>query len=107
MCGCGRKNGKKRIKAEGTENTEFAEKRKAGDKRWTVRGKAGGLPDQVGVNSRPPLQKERASLGELGRFGWVELHGADDAFAFFDEDHLIRLEVFERFDEAAGPADFE
>jgi len=35
------------------------------------------------------------------------LHGADDAFAFFNEDHLIWLDVFERFDEAAGPTDFE
>ena len=37
----------------------------------------------------------------------VELHGAHDAFPFFDEDHLVRLDVFQRFDEAAGPADFE
>src|SRR6266478_4078742 len=37
----------------------------------------------------------------------VELHGADDAFALFDEDHLIRLDIFQCFDEAAGPADFE
>src|SRR5260370_15986088 len=47
------------------------------------------------------------SLWWFGRFGRVELHGADDAFAFFDEDHLVRLDVLERFDEAAGPADFE
>jgi len=37
----------------------------------------------------------------------VELHGADDAFALFDEDHLVRLDIFQCFDEAAGPADFE
>src|SRR5882762_868560 len=47
------------------------------------------------------------SLWRFGRFGWIELHGADDAFAFFDEDNLIGLDVFEGFDEAAGPADFE
>src|SRR5207247_804776 len=33
--------------------------------------------------------------------------GADDAFAFLDEDDLVGLDVFEGFDEAAGPADFE
>src|SRR6266404_121752 len=48
-----------------------------------------------------------SSLRGLVSFLWLELHGADDAFAFFDEDHLIRLDVFQRFDEAAGPADFE
>src|SRR5882762_5529287 len=37
----------------------------------------------------------------------VELHGADDAFAFFDEDHLVRLEVLGGFHEAAGPANLE
>src|SRR5439155_1759819 len=35
------------------------------------------------------------------------LLGADDAFAFLDEDDLVGLDVFEGFDEAAGPADFE
>src|SRR5882672_12336943 len=48
-----------------------------------------------------------SSLRGLVRFLRVELHGADDAFAFLDEDHLVRLDVFQRFDEAAGPADFE
>src|SRR5260370_6828174 len=43
----------------------------------------------------------------LSCLGRVELHGADDASALFDEDNLIGLDVFERFDEAAGPADFE
>src|SRR6266436_6156802 len=37
----------------------------------------------------------------------VELHGADDAFAFFDEDYLLRLDVLQSLHEAAGPADFE
>ena len=35
------------------------------------------------------------------------MYGADDAFALFDKDDLVRLDVFERFNEAAGPADFE
>src|SRR5712691_9272287 len=43
----------------------------------------------------------------LSCLGRVELHGADDAFALFDEDNLIGLDVLEGFDEAAGPADFE
>src|SRR6267378_5750119 len=37
----------------------------------------------------------------------LELHGADDAFAFFDEDHLVRLDVLQGFHEAAGPANLE
>src|SRR5713101_1340030 len=53
------------------------------------------------------LEKRESSLWRFEGFGGVELHGADDAFAFFDEDHLVRLDVFECFDEAAGPADFE
>src|SRR6266849_10913793 len=58
---------------------------------------------------RPYKERKRQedSLWRFGGFGRVELHGADDAFAFFDEDHLVRLDIFERFDEAAGPADFE
>src|SRR6266849_6980549 len=58
---------------------------------------------------RPYKERKRQedSLWRFGGFGRVELHGADDAFAFFDEDHLVRLDVFQRFDEAAGPADFE
>src|SRR5438552_16296785 len=47
------------------------------------------------------------SLWRLGGLGRIELPGADDAFALFDEDDLVGLDVFERFDEAAGPADFE
>src|SRR5713101_2934365 len=47
------------------------------------------------------------SLLRFGRFGRIELHGANDAFALFDEDYLIWLDVFQRFDEAARPADFE
>src|SRR5437660_3531025 len=47
------------------------------------------------------------SLWRLGGLGRIELLGADDAFALFDEDDLIGLDVFQRFDEAAGPADFE
>src|SRR5260370_18757678 len=43
----------------------------------------------------------------LSCLGRVELHGSDDAFAFFSEDDLIGLDVLEGFDEAAGPADFE
>ena len=46
-------------------------------------------------------------LWGFGGSGGTELHGANDAFAFFDEDDLIGLDVFERFDEAAGPSDFE
>src|SRR6266436_388489 len=72
-----------RINAEPAENTEFAEKSGSED---------------------PPLQGEK---NLLCRFGRIELLSADDAFAFFDEDDLIRLHVFESFDEAAGPADFE
>src|SRR5229473_8049061 len=34
----------------------------------------------------------------------VDLHRAYDALAFFHDDHLVRLDVFERLDEAAGPA---
>src|SRR6266404_2274090 len=48
-----------------------------------------------------------SSLCGLVSFLRVELHGADDAFAFFDEDHLVRLDVFQCFDEAAGPANFQ
>src|SRR5229473_3273170 len=48
----------------------------------------------------PPLQGD--SLCRLGRLWRIELHGADGAFALFDEDDLIGLDVFERFDEAAG-----
>src|SRR5437660_12263671 len=47
------------------------------------------------------------SLWRLGGLGRIELLGADDAFALFDEDDLIGLDVFQRVDEAAGPADFE
>ncbi len=47
------------------------------------------------------------SLRGLAGLLQLELHAADDTFALFDEDHLVRLDVFERFDEAAGPADFE
>src|SRR6266478_6168074 len=75
-----------RINAEPAENTELAEKSGSED---------------------PPLQGEKSLLCKFGSFGRVELHGADDAFAFFDEDDLIGLDVFERFDEAAGPPDFE
>jgi hypothetical protein len=32
---------------------------------------------------------------------------ADDAFAFFDVDHLIGLDVLQGVDRAAGPLDFE
>src|SRR5205814_3077931 len=47
------------------------------------------------------------SLWRLGGLGRIELLRADDAFTLFDEDDLVGLDVFERFDEAAGPADFE
>src|SRR3989442_370190 len=50
---------------------------------------------------------QRESLWGLGGFGRIELHGTEDAFAFFDEDHLVGLDVAERLDEAAGPADFQ
>src|SRR6266481_711935 len=43
----------------------------------------------------------------LLRFGRGELHAAEDAFAFFDDDDLIGLDVLEGFDKAAGPADFQ
>src|SRR5258708_32717163 len=33
----------------------------------------------------------------------VELHSAYDALAFFHDDHLVRLDLFQRFDQAAGP----
>src|SRR6266403_4446874 len=75
-----------RINAEPAENTELAEKSGSED---------------------PPLQGEKNLLCKFGSFGRIELHGANDAFAFFDEDDLIGLDVFEGFDEAAGPADFE
>src|SRR5713226_4966916 len=59
-----------RFNTEDTESTEFAEKR-----RTSLR------------------TGQRASLWGLGGFGWVELHGTDDALAFFDEDHLVGLDV--------------
>src|SRR5260370_8495718 len=34
----------------------------------------------------------------------VELHRAYDALAFFHHDHLVRLDLFHRFDNAAVPA---
>src|SRR6266478_611857 len=37
----------------------------------------------------------------------LELHGADDAFSFFDENHLVRLDVLQGFHQAAGPANLE
>src|SRR6266850_1305118 len=37
----------------------------------------------------------------------LELHGADDAFAFFDENHLVRLDVLQGFHQAARPANLE
>src|SRR5437588_11816903 len=46
-------------------------------------------------------------LWGFGGSGGTELHGANDAFAFFDEDDLIGGYVFERFHKAARPADFE
>src|SRR6266850_825691 len=48
-----------------------------------------------------------SSLRGLVSLLGVELHGADDAFAFFDEDHLVRLDVLRGFHEAAGPANLE
>src|SRR6266436_7369025 len=75
-----------RINAEPAENAEFAEKSGSED---------------------PPLQGEKNLLCRFASFGRIELLGADDAFAFFDEDDLIGLDVFESFDEAAGPAEFE
>src|SRR5437899_1982899 len=58
-------------------------------------------------SEEPPLQGEKNLLCKFGSFGRIELHGANDAFALFDEDYLIWLDVFQRFDETAGPADFE
>src|SRR5260370_18692940 len=55
----------------------------------------------------PANNHHKNSLLRFGRFGRIELLGADDAFAFFDEDYLVGFDVFERFDEAARPADFE
>src|SRR6266487_1173908 len=82
---------RRNINAEGTParpeqapSTEFAEKRKTSLRTG-----------------------QRESLWGLGGFGRIELHGADDAFAFFDEDHLVGLDVAEGLDEAAGPADFQ
>src|SRR6266436_8054919 len=83
---------RRNINAEGTParpgqapSTEFAEKRR----RTSLR------------------TGQRESLWGLGGFGRVELHGTDDALAFFDEDHLVGLDVAEGLDEAAGPADFQ
>src|SRR2546429_2854931 len=45
-----------------------------------------------------------SSLRWLGILGWLELHGADDAFAFFHHDHPVRLDVLQGFHQAAGPA---
>src|SRR5438128_4267457 len=75
---------RRNINAEGTparpgqaESTEFAEKR-----RTSLR------------------TGQRESFWGFGGFGRVELHGTEDAFAFFDEDHLVGLDVAERLDEA-------
>jgi hypothetical protein len=35
------------------------------------------------------------------------MHGANDAFAFFHKDYMVRLGIFELFDLAAGPTDFK
>src|SRR2546426_177339 len=48
-----------------------------------------------------------SSLCELVSLLRVELHGADDAFAFFDDDHLVRLDVLQGFHQPAGPANLE
>src|SRR5260370_11926796 len=45
-----------------------------------------------------------SSLRWLGILGWLELHRADDAFAFFHHDHLVRLDVLQGFHQASGPA---
>ena len=44
-----------------------------------------------------PLQFRRLS----------ELHGAEEAGTFFDEEELIGSEILKGFEEAGGPADFE
>src|SRR6266851_7146870 len=67
---------------------------------------AGGNP-KSGCSTAAPLQGQEDLLWRLGGLGRIELHGADDAFALFDENDLIGLDVFESFDQAAGPADFE
>src|SRR5258708_1656010 len=67
---------------------------------------AGGNP-KSGRSTAAPLQGQEDLLWRLGGLGQIELLGADDAFALFDEDYLIWLDVFQRFDEAARPADFE
>src|SRR5216684_4781874 len=48
-----------------------------------------------------------SSLCGLASFLRVELHGAHDAFAFFDDDHLVRLDVLQGFHQAAGPANLK
>src|SRR5207245_1141665 len=83
-----------RINAEDTESTE----RKGNMKREK---------EKKNESEDPPLQDRKVSLRWFGGFGRIELLGADDAFAFLDEDDLVGLDVFEGFDEAAGPADFE
>src|SRR5256884_9610873 len=45
-----------------------------------------------------------SSLRWVGILGWLELHRADDALAFFYHDHLVRLDVLQGFHQAAGPA---
>jgi hypothetical protein len=80
---------KERINAESTKNAELAEKREKN-----------GSED-------PPLPRKQNSFSRFGHFGRGELHGADEAFAFFDKEELVGLDVAESVDSAAGPADFE
>ena len=45
-----------------------------------------------------------SSLRGLAGLLYVELHCAQDAFALFHHDHLVRLDVLQGLHEAAGPA---
>src|SRR5207245_1526559 len=75
-----------RINAEDTESTE----RKGNMKREK---------EKKNESEDPPLQDRKVSLRWFGGFGRIELLGADDAFAFLDEDDLVGLDVFEGFEE--------
>src|SRR6266481_3857875 len=48
-----------------------------------------------------------SSLRGLRILGWLEWHGADDAFSFFDENQLVGLDVLQSFHKAAGPANLQ
>src|SRR6266849_4863673 len=48
-----------------------------------------------------------SSLRWLRILGWLELHRADDAFAFFHDYQLVGLDVLQRLHKAAGPANLQ